>query len=176
METSSKSVGARKDLQTGLMLVLASLGAGIATTGHATEGGIGRPITGMQVTPYAGIVPPTDDWIFSISSIYYEGSLGKSKEIPIAGTVSAGLNYHVSYNLLNAVKTWGITAGGWNFASSFGVPFQYTSVLFIQRQVAERLRHTVRRYLLYSRGRRVSPDQDRPYRVERPDICPCRRL
>jgi hypothetical protein len=127
METSSKSVGARKDLQAGLMLVLASLGVGIATTANATEGGIGRPVTGMQVTPYAGVVPPTDDWIFSISSIYYEGSLGKSKEIPIAGTVSAGLNYHVSYNLLNAVKTWGITAGGWNFASSFGVPFQYTS-------------------------------------------------
>ena len=27
---------------------------------------------------------------------------------------------------MNAIKTWGITAGGWNFASSFGVPLQYT--------------------------------------------------
>jgi hypothetical protein len=95
---------------------------------NATEGGVGRPLTGMQVTPYAGVVPPTSDWIVSITSIYYEGSLGASKSIPIAGTVSAGLNYHISYNIVNAVKTWGITLGGWNFASTFGVPLQYTSV------------------------------------------------
>jgi hypothetical protein len=101
---------------------------GIPTAARATEGGIGRPITGMQIAPYAGVVPPTSDWIFSITSIYYEGSFGKSKSIPIAGTVSAGLNFNVSYTILNAVKTWGITAGGWNFASSFGVPLQYTSV------------------------------------------------
>ena len=95
---------------------------------HATESGIGRPITGMQIAPYAGIVPPTSDWILSITSIYYEGSLGKSKTIPIANTISAGLNYHISYTLLNAIKTWGITANGWNFASSFGAPVQYTSI------------------------------------------------
>jgi hypothetical protein len=94
---------------------------------NATEGGVGRPVTGMQVTPYAGVVPPTSDWIISLTSIYYEGSLGASKSIPIAGTVSAGLNYQISYNIVNAVRTWGITAGGWNFASQFGVPLQYTN-------------------------------------------------
>jgi hypothetical protein len=98
-----------------------------AQPASATEGGIGRPITGQQVMPYSGIVPPTSDWILSFTTIYYEGSLGASKTIPIAGTVTAGLNYQVLYNLVNAVKTWGITAGGWNFASSFGVPFQYTN-------------------------------------------------
>ncbi len=82
----------------------------------------------MQVAPYAGIVPPTSDWIVSATSIYYEGSLGASKTLPIAGTVTAGLDYQIVYTLLNAVKTWGITAGGWNFASSFGVPIQYTNV------------------------------------------------
>lgn len=107
---------------------IAILSAGISQNASATEGGIGRPITGMQIAPYAGIVPPTDDWIVSVTSIYYEGSLGASKSIPIAGTVTAGLDYHVSYNLFNAVRTWGITAGGWNFASSFGVPVQYTDV------------------------------------------------
>jgi hypothetical protein len=104
--------------------------AGMTLSPHvlATETGIGRPITGMQIAPYAGIVPPTDDWIVSITSIYYEGSLGASKTLPIAGKVTAGLDYHLSYNIVNAVKTWGITAGGWNFASSFGVPVQYTDV------------------------------------------------
>jgi hypothetical protein len=73
-------------------------------------------------------VPPTDDWIVSITSIYYEGSLGASKTLPIAGKITAGLDYHLSYNIVNVIKTWGITAGGWNFASSFGVPLQYADV------------------------------------------------
>jgi hypothetical protein len=125
LETSTAyGSGARLRLALGVLCV----GLTCVDSVSATEGGVGRPITGMQIAPYAGIVPPTDDWILSITSIYYEGSLGKTKIIPIAGTVSAGLNYHISYNLINAVKTWGITAGGWNFASSFGVPIQYTSV------------------------------------------------
>lgn len=93
----------------------------------ATEGGVGRPITGEQITPYAGIVPSTDDWIVSLTTIYYQGSLGASKTVPVAGTVTAGLNYQVMYTMANLIKTWGITEGGWNFASSFGVPFQYTN-------------------------------------------------
>lgn len=109
-------------------LLLGAVGLLLAQPALATEGGIGRPITGMQVAPYAGIVPPTSDWIVSINSIYYAGSLGTSKTIPIAGRVTAGLDYSVFYKLFNVVKTWGITANGWNFASSFGVPLQYTDV------------------------------------------------
>lgn len=99
----------------------------VCSGAYATEGGVGRPITGEQATPYGGIVPPTSDWIVSLATIYYEGSLGVSKTIPVSGSVSAGLNYKVEYTILNAVKTWGITLGGWNFASSFGVPVQYTN-------------------------------------------------
>jgi hypothetical protein len=120
METSirqaRKPSGARKDIAA---IMCAAMTLCIPVAGRATEGGIGRPLTGMQVTPYAGIVPPTSDWIFSITTIYYEGSLGTSRTIPVAGTVTAGLNYHVSYTLLNAVKTWGVTLGGWNFATQF---------------------------------------------------------
>jgi hypothetical protein len=93
----------------------------------ATESGVGRPITGQQVTPYEGIIPPTDDWIITLATIYYQGSLGASKTIPVAGTVTAGLNYQVMYAIVNAVHTWGITEAGWNFASAFGVPLQYSN-------------------------------------------------
>jgi hypothetical protein len=114
---------------TRLLAGLTCFGAlGFSYQAGATEGGIGRPITGMQVAPYAGIVPPTSDWIVSLNTIYYEGSVSASKTLPIAGKVTAGLDYSISYTLINAVKTWGITAGGWNFASSFGVPLQYTDV------------------------------------------------
>lgn len=101
---------------------------GVSLTAGATEGGVGRPITGMQIAPYAGIVPPTSDWIISLNAIYYEGSVSASKTLPIAGKVTQGLDYSISYTLINAVKTWGVTAGGWNFATSFGVPLQYTDV------------------------------------------------
>ncbi|CAG4921431.1 SphA family protein [Paraburkholderia gardini] len=108
-------------------LAVGIAGLSFAQQAHATEGGVGRPITGMQVMPYAGVVPPTSDWIVSLSTIYYQGSLGASKTLPVAGTITAGLNYQIVYSIANAVKTWGITAGGWNFASSFGVPVQYTN-------------------------------------------------
>jgi hypothetical protein len=113
----------------GLLARLMGLGAlGVSLHAGATEGGVGRPITGMQIAPYAGIVPPTSDWIVSLNTIYYEGTVSASKTLPIAGRVAAGLDYTISYTLVNAVKTWGITAGGWNFATSFGVPVQYTDV------------------------------------------------
>jgi hypothetical protein len=114
---------------TKLLAALTCFGAlGASFHAGATEGGIGRPITGMQIAPYAGIVPPTSDWIVSLNTIYYEGSVSASKTLPISGKVTAGLDYTISYTLINAVKSWGITAGGWNFATSFGVPVQYTNV------------------------------------------------
>jgi hypothetical protein len=117
---------------------LAVFGAlAVSFDAKATEGGIGRPITGMQIAPYAGIVPPTSDWIVSLNTIYYEGSVSASKTLPIAGKVTAGLDYTISYTLINAVKTWGITAGGWNFATSFGGKIDKTPVGATLRWVNE---------------------------------------
>jgi len=120
--------GGSRVLRSGRWMIAAAIGLIATATVYATEGGVGRPITGEQITPYAGVVPPTSDWIVTLATIYYQGSLGASKSIPIAGTVTAGLNYQVVYTIANLVKTWGVTVGGWNFASSFGVPFQYTNV------------------------------------------------
>ncbi|MDR5753912.1 MULTISPECIES: hypothetical protein [unclassified Caballeronia] len=88
---------------------------------RATEGGVGRPITGMQPTPEAGVVPPASDWIVTLAIIYYEGSLGSSRTLPVAGTITAGLTYTAVYSQANLIKTRGITLGGWNFATSVGL-------------------------------------------------------
>ncbi|CAB3732054.1 SphA family protein [Paraburkholderia rhynchosiae] len=93
----------------------------------ATEGGVGRPVTGQQVSPYAGVVPPTSDWLVSFAAIYYEASLGASKTVPVAGTVTAGLDLQLVYIMANMAKTWGVTVGGWNFASAVGVPVAYVN-------------------------------------------------
>ena len=103
-------------------LLLASASA------FATEGGLGRPITGMQILPLSGILPTEKGLTLSFSSVFYEGSLKGNREVPISGrTVSGGLDYHISYNVLNAVYVWG-EQGRWTYGSAVGLPFQYTDI------------------------------------------------
>jgi|GEM_PF-136771 len=109
-----------------LVRAVAALACVYANECVATEGGVGRPVTGQQVSPYAGVVPPTSEWIVSFATIYYEGSLGATKTLPVSGTVTQGLNYQVVYTIADLLKPWGVTWGGWNFASLVGVPVQYT--------------------------------------------------
>lgn len=99
----------------------------IAPTAEATEGGVGRPITGMQVLPLAGILPNQDGPLLSISSIYYQGSIDRSKSVPIAGKLAAGLDYHISYNLLTGLYVWK-SQGRWTYGSSVSLPIQYTDI------------------------------------------------
>jgi hypothetical protein len=94
----------------------------------ATEGGMGRTLTGQQVTSYAGIVPPTPGWVFGVTSVNYKGDMSASREVPIGNTVSAGLDIGLSYNLANVTRVWNTGTGRWNFASAIGLPFQYTQV------------------------------------------------
>ena len=101
--------------------------AGIPQNSSATETGVGRPITGQQVTPYGGIVPPTSEWIVSWATIYYDGSLSASKKVSTGNQITGGLDYQVVYTIANLVKTWGVNLAGWNFASSIGVPVQYSN-------------------------------------------------
>jgi hypothetical protein len=44
--------------------------AGACVPAHATEGGLGRPITGLQGTSYAGVVPPTPGFNLAIQYAY----------------------------------------------------------------------------------------------------------
>ncbi|SDJ12907.1 Uncharacterized conserved protein [Paraburkholderia steynii] len=101
--------------------------AGVPQNSPATETGVGRPITGQQVTPYGGIVPPTSEWIVSWATIYYDGSLSASKKVSTGNQITGGLDYQVVYTIANLVKTWGVNLAGWNFASSIGVPVQYSN-------------------------------------------------
>jgi hypothetical protein len=94
---------------------------------YATEGGIGRPITGMQVQPMNGILPLEEGGVLTLSSIYYDGNFERSRAVPIVGAVTGGLNYDVSYNFLNSIFVWKNTEK-WSLATSVGVPVQYTKV------------------------------------------------
>ena len=92
----------------------------------ATEGGIGRPITGQQVYSDAGVVPPTPGFVFALSSIYYSGELDSARKVSVGRVISAGLDAKVSYNIANLTYVWDTGPGRWNFASAIGLPVQYT--------------------------------------------------
>lgn len=93
----------------------------------AVEGGIGRPITGMQVQPLNGLLPTEEGGVLTLSSIYYDGNFERSRSVPIAGEITGGLDYGVSYNMLNGIFVWN-TNEKWSLATTVGIPVQYTKI------------------------------------------------
>lgn len=102
----------------------------LAATAGATEGGMGRPITGMQGYSAAGYIPAQPGWVLGLSSIYYSGDLERGRTVPLLGQVSSGMESTVSYNLASLTYVWGQSGGDtpWSAASSLGLPYQITRV------------------------------------------------
>lgn len=94
----------------------------------ATEGALGRQITGTNVQPNAGIVSPEPIWALNFAQIYLDGNIGGSREVPIGGRTSLGLDAKVAFTLATVLKTWDTGPGRWNFASSFTLPYVWTKV------------------------------------------------
>lgn len=109
-------------LRTAALCVLASA---VSTPALASEGGVGRPITGLQVAPFAGVVPPGPAWVLTLTPIIYTGSAKAETSVPVAGQITLGLEADVSYNLIGLVRVWPTAATRWHFASSVVVPIQY---------------------------------------------------
>lgn len=100
-----------------LLLALASLPAA------ATEGALGRSITGAQIQAYAGIVPPEPGMQWSLGYVHYDGDIGASRQVPIAGQVSAGLSAKIDLLSATGVYIWPTGQGRWNFASMVTAPY-----------------------------------------------------
>lgn len=83
----------------------------------AVEGGIGRPITGLQVSPYAGIIPAQPGWMWQVGYTYYSGEIGGNREVPVAGQVAVGLEADMNLFSATGIYVWDTGEGRWNFAS-----------------------------------------------------------
>lgn len=105
-----------------------SIGLALPSVAWATEGALGRQITGTNVQPNAGIVSPEPMWAVNLAQIYLNGRLGSSREVPIGGRTSLGLDAKVSFTLATLLKTWDTGTGRWNFASSVTLPYVWTKV------------------------------------------------
>lgn len=98
----------------------------LPSTALATEGALGRQISGTNVQSNAGIVSPEPMWALNLTQIYLDGRVGGSREVPIGGRTSLGLDAQVSFTLATVLKTWDTGTGRWNFASSFTLPYVWT--------------------------------------------------
>lgn len=105
-------------LALGLSLVLLP-----AFSVHAVEGGLGRSITGLQVTDYAGVVPPEPGLSLALGYVYYSGSIGAERELPLSGVATLGMDATFSMYSLSGIYVWPASSGRWNFASLVTVPF-----------------------------------------------------
>lgn len=95
---------------------------------RATEGGLGRPVTGTSVLPNAGIVAPEPITVVNLGEIYLNGSIGGSRQVPVIGQTSLGIDAEIAFTLATIMKVWDTGPGAWNFASSFTLPYVWTQV------------------------------------------------
>jgi hypothetical protein len=94
----------------------------------AVEGGLGRPISGMQIAPYAGVIPPEPGLAVATGETYYEGSIGTSRTVPIAGLLVANVDMKVSINPIALFYIWPTPTKEWNFASAVSFPLAWLEV------------------------------------------------
>lgn len=95
----------------------------VSIPAQAVEGGLGRSITGMQVTDYAGVVPPDPGLSLVAGYVYYSGDIGADRELPISGRAALGMDATFSLYSVSGFYVWPLSAGRWNFASMATVPF-----------------------------------------------------
>jgi hypothetical protein len=96
-----------------------------APSSFAVEGGLGRPISGMQITPYAGLVPPEPGLAIATAETYYTGSMGGATQTEIGGLLVANLHVKASFTPISLLYIWPTPTKEWNFASVVGFPLAW---------------------------------------------------
>ena len=91
----------------------------------AVEGGLGRPISGMQITPFAGIIPPEPGLAVATGETYYSGSIGGGLDVPIAGLLVANVDVKASFTPIGLLYIWPTPTKSWNFASVVTFPLAW---------------------------------------------------
>jgi hypothetical protein len=92
---------------------------------NAAEGGLGRPISGASINPYAGVVPPQPGFAAGVAEAYYDASIGGSTTVPIGRNLTLGVDMVASFTPISVVYIWPTQGKEWNFASGFSIPLAY---------------------------------------------------
>jgi hypothetical protein len=108
-----------------LNITLVLLLLSFASPAFAVEGGLGRPISGATINPYAGLVPPLPGFAVGVTEAYYDASLGGSTTVPIGRNLTLGVDMKASFTPLTILYIWPTQGKEWNFASAISLPLAY---------------------------------------------------
>jgi hypothetical protein len=114
-------------VDTGIALVF-TIFVSFTPSVFAVEGGLGRPISGMQITPYAGLVPPEPGFALAVGETYYEGLIGGGRSVPIAGLLVANVDMKASFTPISLLYIWATPTKSGNFASAAALPLAWLEV------------------------------------------------
>src|SRR5437660_4959577 len=116
-------------MKTKLVIALALAACvSLATDTFAVEGGLGRPISGMQIAPFAGVIPPEPGLAVLTGETYYEGSIGGATTVPIAGLLVANVDMKAAFTPIGLLYIWPTPTKEWNFASVVSFPLAWLEV------------------------------------------------
>ena len=96
-----------------------------ASTVFGVEGGLGRPISGATINPYAGLVPPLPGFAVGVTEAYYDASIGGGTTVPIGVNLTLGVDMKASFTPITILYIWPTQGKEWNFASAIGIPLAY---------------------------------------------------
>ena len=97
----------------------------LAPSASGVEGGLGRPISGAMINPYAGLVPPSPGFAVGVSEAYYDASIGGGTTVPIGANLTLGIDMKVSFTPVTVLYIWPTQGKEWNFASAVSIPLAY---------------------------------------------------
>ena len=113
-----------KFVHVGIILTLTTL-VSFSPSALAVEGGMQRPISGMQIAPFAGVIPPEPGFDVVVSEIYYSGSIGGAANVAIGGLFVANVDVKASFTPITLLYIWPTPTKEWNFASAVGFPLAW---------------------------------------------------
>ncbi|QUN32932.1 transporter (plasmid) [Cupriavidus sp. KK10] len=113
---------------TTILAVVAAGGLMAPLAGNATEGALGRPVAGTSVFSNVAVIPDQPVWIANLQQLYMDGSISGGRQVPIGGRTTLGIDAKIAFTLATLMKVWDTGPGAWNFASSFTLPYVWTSV------------------------------------------------
>jgi hypothetical protein len=116
-----------KLLDAGIIIVLI-LSFSLVPSAFAVEGGLGRPISGMSIAPFAGVIPPEPGLAVATGETYYGGSIGGGRTVPIAGLLVANVDMKAAFTPIALFYIWPTPTKDWNFASAVSFPLAWLEV------------------------------------------------
>ena len=115
-------------LSTRLALAACTVAALVSGTARAEEGGTGHYLPGSMAS-FIDTAPPKETFLMRLNVVNYDGSVGKTQALPMAGLTTVGLRAKSTGVALTAVWRPPVEfAEGWSYAMTATLPYLWLDV------------------------------------------------